>query len=551
MKKTISILLSIVMIFSLCACSNGSTSSEFSVIEEIINIEETTISPNATVTGIIVNQAGETIVIFSDGSQVNLGKDVNIENAGQLTGLSVSEFEKTVGVNVENSGDNNTSNTSSNTDDNTSDTSSDNTSNNSSSTTSDQNNNSTTTSQTSSTVTSSEANNDVNPSDYTGKTVRFISTINPATDESGPVIKNFEKEYGIKVEIILTNLNDHAQNCMALIAAGQSPDVARSNGDFPAFLGYLQSLDAAKLDYTDEIWDKNTFAMSTFGGSPYLCDTVSNIWSEVDIVMYSKSWLKRANVPTPEEFDAQDKWTWDAFFAIGKAVGALYGKEGCGIHLPESFYHAAGGSVYKLQNGKVVNGINNQTIEIMSKYSQAIKDGILLKNKSAITAFLNGEIGITTVHAWSLKKTGDLRNGKWNDYGFYYLPYNNAGDTSRPTTGIFRGWGICKGAKEPVAAGLFLREYLDVNNYDVGGTFITPEAETFFFRANSINYNNYNPYFTYVDLNKFITDVNSISQIYKPMYYDPSQVAASMRTVKGAVDKGAKNINDFILQFTS
>lgn len=392
-------------------------------------------------------------------------------------------------------------------------------------------------------------NDGVNPEDYRGRTIKFISTIDPAVDESGPVVENFEKEYGITVEIIASGLDEHAQKCQGLIAAGNSPDVARSNGDFPAFMGYLQSLDAAKLDYDEEIWNQNTFKLTTFGGSPYLCDTVGNIWSEIDIVMYSKSLLKRANATTPEEYDAAGKWTWDAFFAIGEAVKKVTNKPGCAINSYECYYHAAGGSVYKLENGKVVNGINSDSVKIMSKYAQARKDNILLTGKSVTAALMEGDIGITTLHAWSLKKTGDLRNAKWDDLGFYYLPYYDeaaAATGERPLTGIFRGWGLVRGAEEPVAAGLFLREYLDVNNYDVGGTYITPEAETFFFQVNSIDYTNYNPYLTYIDMNSSVTGVKATSEIYSAMALDPSQINTQIASVKSAVDKGVKNINDYI-----
>ncbi len=395
-------------------------------------------------------------------------------------------------------------------------------------------------------------NDGVDPSDYWGKTIKFISTIDPAVDESGPVVENFEKEYGITVQIIPSGLDEHAQKIMGLIAADQSPDVARSNGDFPAFLGYMQSLDAAKLDYNEPIWNQNTFKMTTFGGSPYLCDTVGNIWAEADIVMYSKSLLRRANAYTPEEYDAMGKWTWEAFFEIGNAVQKVNGgKPGCAINSYECFYHAAGGSVYKLNNERITNGFNSKTVEIMTKYSQARKDNILMFGKSVTAALMEGEIGITTLHAWSLKKTGDLRNGKWDDYGFYYLPYYDeaaAATGIRSATGVFKGWGICKGAKEPVAAGLFLREYLDVNNYDVGGTFITPDAERFFFEVTNIDYSNYNPYFTYIDMNYFITGVKSTSDIYAGMYYDPNQVNTIVAAAKSAVDKGVNNINTFIEQ---
>ena len=188
----------------------------------------------------------------------------------------------------------------------------------------------------------------------------------------------------------------------------------------------------------------------------------------------------------------------------------------------------------------------------MSKYSQAKKDNILMEGKSVTASLMQGEIGITTLHAWSLKKTGDLKNAKWDDLGYFYLPYYDeaaAKTKKRPVTGIFRGWGLVRGSKEPVAAGLFLREYLDVNNYDVGGTYISPGAETFFFEVNSVDYANYNPYMTYIDMNYFITGVKSGQEIYHAMYYDPSQVNTNVAAAKGAIDKGVKNMNDWIQKY--
>ncbi|MGN1319479.1 MAG: extracellular solute-binding protein, partial [Acutalibacteraceae bacterium] len=106
-------------------------------------------------------------------------------------------------------------------------------------------------------------NKNVDPEKYRGTTVKFAATIDPANDESGPVVKAFEEKYGIKVEIVKSDQGDYANQMAGLIAAGKSPDVARCNGDFPTCMGYLQSLDAAKLDYNESIWKQNTFKLST------------------------------------------------------------------------------------------------------------------------------------------------------------------------------------------------------------------------------------------------------------------------------------------------
>ena len=387
-------------------------------------------------------------------------------------------------------------------------------------------------------------NKGVNPADYKGKTIKFAATIDPAVDESGPVVKAFEEKYGIKVEVVQSDQGNYANQLSGWIAAGQAPDVARSNGDFPMAMAYLQNLDAAKLDYNEEIWNKKTFEITKFGGSPYLCDTVGNIWAEIDIVIYSKSLLKRANCYTPEEYDKQGKWTWEAYFDIARKVKATSGSEwGCSFMSRDNAMHAMGATVFKLENGVFTNGLkNDKALAAMTKFANAWKEGLI--SWDAVGEFEQGKIGITTMHAWALKKTGFFKDGNYDDIGFYYIPRNTA-DSDYGCTGMLRGWGICKGANEPVAAGIFLREYLDVSNYDTTATFISEAAETFFFNVTSIDYTNWNPYFTYCDYTQELAGFNYMNDMWTVMGNDPAQIAPKLSSINDLVDKGCENFNEF------
>lgn len=392
--------------------------------------------------------------------------------------------------------------------------------------------------------TSDPDNDEVNPEDYRGKTVKFAVTIMPDNDESGPVVKKFQEEYGITIKCIQSDQGNYANQLNGWIAAGDSPDVARSNGDFPNCMSYLQSLDASKIDYDDEIWNDKTFELTTFGGSPYLCDTVGNIWSEIDIVAYSKSQLKRANLYTPEEYDKAGKWTWDTYFEICRAVKNTCGNLGGAFLSYENAVHGMGGAIFRLKDGKMVNGIDDTTQNAFVKYTTARKEGII-DNTGSIDYLASGKVGITTCHAWSTKKTGDLKSANWSDIGFYYMPRVTA-DSDYATVGMLRGWGICKGAKEPVAAGIFLRYYLDVNNYDVDNTFISAEAENFFFAVTSIDYSDWNPYFTYCAYNEEAAGLDYSDIWNSGLGADPTQVPSKMTSIKDMVAKGAKNLNAYI-----
>lgn len=392
----------------------------------------------------------------------------------------------------------------------------------------------------------------VNPADYKGTTVVFATTILSKEDESGPVVKNFEKEYDITVEEKL--VGDIITEVGGMIASGQNVDCMRSNGDFPAIMSIMQSLTAAKLDYTDTIWDQYMFNTTTFGGEPYLCNTVGNIWNEGVMILYSKSLLKRAGATTPEEYDKAGKWTWDAFTAIAKAVSKLDGAYGCYFE-PDYVLGTVGTGVYKYDNGKYTNGLTDtRFVETMTRMAQWRKDGFV--TDSALHQFSSGVVGICPALGWALKKNGSNAKANWNDIGFYYAPSYKEGEKPY-LTGMLKGWGLARGSSNPVAAGLFLRYYLDVNNYSTKSAFISDEAEKFFFEFTntaSDRYAGYTPFYTYGSPNKNNDTITGGAfakwDAWHISFGDPSQVASSLSSLSTAVDKAVGNINSHVAKNT-
>ncbi len=380
-----------------------------------------------------------------------------------------------------------------------------------------------------------------------GTTVKFASTIDPKDDGTQYVVDQFEKEYGIKVEIVKCTLPGYIQEMQGKIANDDAPDVGRSNGDFPACVAYFDSLDKAKLDYTDPIWNQNTFKLTTFNGSPYMCDTYGCYWTELDICIYNKRLLKDAGVPTPKELAAQGKWTWDNFMMLAEKCTDKMGAPAGAIFTNELALHMAGGNVFKIENEKIVSGIDANTVNVVKKFAEAWKKNIL--NGNSTRGIVDGTTAIGTGHAWSLRKDGDIKNAPAADIEFWFLPSYTEG-APVPATGIFRGFGIMRKAKNPVAGGIFLREYLDVNNYKTDTAFINDDAKNFFFELTTKDYaDNYNPYLTYNYLNEDIAGVAYTADIYAVMKMDPSAVDAKMASVKAAVEKGADNLNKHINKY--
>ena len=387
----------------------------------------------------------------------------------------------------------------------------------------------------------------VDPADYSGTTVKFAVTSDPKYSEKQAVIEAFQEKYNINIEPVIIQ-GDFITELTKLIASGESPDVVRSSGDFPLSLSYLQSLDAAKLDYSDPIWEQGMFEMSTFGGSPYLCTTVGNVYTETDIVIYRKDILEKAKCKTPEQYDAEGNWNMDAFFEIARqCVQKVEGVKGCSFVNYDSALHMTGNSVFKYENGKYVNGMTDSVVDVFSKLSEVKKEGILTVDST--NGIVNGTVAIATHHSYALRKTGAYFNNKeiWSKLGYYYLP-SYSDSTRNLKTGIFRGWGIVKGSQNPVAAGIFLRYYLDYGNFDVQDMYISSDAATFFMKATDIDYDNWNPYFTYGENNEEIAGIDFYDDIYSLYSLGSSQIQTKISSVNNKINKGCDNINNYIIQ---
>ena len=386
----------------------------------------------------------------------------------------------------------------------------------------------------------------VNPEKYRNTKVVFATTILSKTDESGPVVDAFEKKYGITVEEIL--VGDNVNEIAGLLAAGKNVDVMRTCSDFPAAMAVLQPLTAAKLDMSDPIWNQSIFEYTTFGGEPYCCDTTNNVWTENSCVIYSKSLLQRANIYEPHEYDAQGKWTWDAYAAIAKAVDSIdgLGKGIRGTYIDDGYLLASAGfQLYKFKDGKFTNGLRDpEHATAYSIISTWNKEGFV--TNSVNDPFVKGNTGIVCGLAWSLKKTGsNMDYANWNDIGFYYLPAFKEGMKPGGTS-MFKAWGICRGADNPVGAGLFLRYYLDAGNYDTQGAFISPEAEKFFFKmTENISMDNFYPQFTSGKSSEGITGFNEWD--WEGLYLqDPAQMNVKLTAMIDAVDDAVEKLNNHV-----
>lgn len=319
---------------------------------------------------------------------------------------------------------------------------------------------------------------EVNPADYRGTKVVLATRTDPFQNEDGPVCDKFEQEYGIDFDFVLIKGAEYVSTIAGRIASEQQTDVYYENGDFPGSLTVMQPLDNAKFDLTAPIWNQALIKASTLDGHPYLVDAISNVWTELDICVYNKSIFDEMGLTTPEELYNAGKWTFANFRELAKQISA-FKKEyiGAGV-LDEAMLGAAGCSVFLYEDNQMKLGVDKHFYTVLTEMAKMRADGYIKLDR---TDFNNGKIGMAFTNCYGLKRTGYYTTINPDHLRATYLPVWEEGD-KQVYTGIYRGWGLIDGSTNPVGAGLFIRYYIDVNNYDLDKTFHNQDVANFFFK---------------------------------------------------------------------
>ena len=318
---------------------------------------------------------------------------------------------------------------------------------------------------------------EVDPELYRGTTVTYVVWKNPEISEDGVAVDSFEETYGIQVKFQLVAKNE-IDSIVADIAAEIQGDIYFDQGNFPKSLSILQPLNAAKLDLADPFWNQSIIKASTLDGYPYLIDAVSNIETEIDLCVYNKRIFKENKIKSPKEYYDEGKWTFDNFYLAAKEVSKL-GKKYTGVGiLDETVFGAAGSSFFAYKNNRLVLSMEPRLMETMDLFAKMKTEGIAKLDRKG---FQEGMQGMAFTNCHGLKKIGYFTAINPNDLGATYLPVWNEGDKPQ-ITAPYRGWGSIEGAKNPVAAGLFLRHLFDGEEHDLSHKFHSQEVADFFLK---------------------------------------------------------------------
>lgn len=320
------------------------------------------------------------------------------------------------------------------------------------------------------------------PEELEGSTVYFATWIDHTQNESGLVFEDFTARTGINVKLTAIQQSEYPAKLTGLISSDQSPDVL-VDIMFPSILAHLMPLEEAGVDATDPFWDQKITEIGHIGKYHYLVNGANSVWRMgTPVVTFHRTNMEDYGIKTPTDYVEEDNWNLETFKKCAEQCKALIPNLQYGVSITgERWLAIYGNSAIKYD--AATSTFSNESTSAASveawKYLLELKEaGLAVTNDlTGEGNFGGGKTAMFVGGGYSMRADGwFVGKVEFDDMGFTVLPKANADDEEYPYGAQWRAYGICKGAKNPVAAGYFLRYYLNGDHYDLPNVFKTEEA---------------------------------------------------------------------------
>jgi ABC-type glycerol-3-phosphate transport system substrate-binding protein len=245
------------------------------------------------------------------------------------------------------------------------------------------------------------------------------------------------------------------------------------------------------VDLSDPIWDKDFCNLYTINGKTYTISTTSSLFGGSSYIMwYNKTLFNKAGVTNPGELYKAGNWNWDTCTALMKAYkNSPTAVKGTNALFMDGRYmqQSIGAGVFKYDSKSLTfsSNLDNPLVsKALTKMAEWGKDGYIGGNN-----LLSGKAAMQLSFIITKK---DVQNSKVtiNDLGFVPAPDFDSSNPRVKSIGG-KGWGIAKGAKNPVGAGIFIKYYSDPGNYNTDDFFVSSEFTDLFFKLKTENIKTY------------------------------------------------------------
>ena len=298
-----------------------------------------------------------------------------------------------------------------------------------------------------------------------GKTVIFADWGEANAAEYQKVVKKFTADTGINVKMLVLSEGDFISKVSSQIAAGSPPDIAASNSTYPQALEVVQPL-PKYFDISDGFWDPRVSEATKVGSKYYFVNTYNSPFTGGYVVYYNKKVYNNNGLTSPQDYLDKGQWTYENLFkCMQDAVKLGYNNMIESMTLAEQM----GVSLinYDQKTGTFTGKSNDpKLVKALQYMTKAVDEGL---TGGSFSTFANGRSGICMLGTYGLKYNGYFKELAPSDIGVVPLPTSYDGQKLTYMPLGYRGYGICKGAKNGEAAYYFLRYFLDLNKYEPAG----------------------------------------------------------------------------------
>jgi len=335
------------------------------------------------------------------------------------------------------------------------------------------------------------------PKELKGKTITFADWGEASAEEYQKVVKKFEQDTGIKVRMLRLDEGTFISKVAQQIAAGSSPDIAASNSTYPQALEVVQPL-PSYFDINDGFWDPRVSEATKVGKTYYFVNSYNSPFTGGYVVYYNKKIYNNNGLYSPQDYLDDGDWSYENLFKCMEDAKKL-GYKG-GILESMTLAEQMGVSLINYdQNTGTFSGqsTNPKLVKAIQYMARAVDQG--LAGGYGIQSFASGQIGICMAGTYGLKYDGYFKNLAPSDIGVVPLPNSFEGQKLVYQPLGYRGYGICKGAKNGEAAYYFLRYFLDLNKFEPAGAnvFANKVLEKYFRHTQLVNFQKSPLYFEY------------------------------------------------------
>lgn len=387
------------------------------------------------------------------------------------------------------------------------------------------------------------------PNELKGSTIKYFMWYDGTKETEGPVMKAFELEGGIKVEVEVGSNSTFQTELAAKIATNQSPDVVRMYDSGISNIKLLQPLENTGYDFSGSEWDQRLMKDYTVNGKCYGTNLKNTVYFDANVLWYNSQTLMDLGVEDPYTSWKKGEWTWDALWDICRDFVNQGGSYGACLNPVNAISLAYGVNFIDWDGEKYVNSVADpdRKAKLITAWTDSItkkQEKLITNNTWLISDFEAGRSAFfsTSISAGFVKRSYFERFKEMGELRCVPFPASYTGD-NMILMSEYSAWGIPQGASNKEAVPYFLKYMLNADNYDLESSFADPTITDVFKTLRDSDVPRYNPVFdhTLVEADSGLNKFQMFDKLYNG---EVSQINSTLGTFIGGLQDSVDKANE-------